>query len=187
MRTLSQKRPEIIGAIRRRSDDHQPFSLVLGFRNCENRLDSIVRSLKCEFPAKSTLLSKVSGHKQRNIYRRDEPAKTLTAYPEARSVHTSTVATLDIWEDPYLARQCRYIEAITPLMVVVSNWGYGTHATLHVTTCTEFVLPGNQRDYVCSLKPSVLKSLRDRFLHSHQRHAHNGYVMLTQQGDKHGA
>src|SRR3989344_6300560 len=99
MKILSQKRPEIIGAIRRRSDNHQPFSLVLGFRNCKRSLGALMESLEDQFGNPSEILSNVPGHILRQFYHRDEPIKSLREYPEAESINASTVATLDVWNN----------------------------------------------------------------------------------------
>ena len=183
MRISSQKRPEIIGAIRRRRDNHQPFSLVLGFRNCERSLSALMESLKDEFGDSSEILSNIPGHISRRIYRRDEPIKSLKEYPAAESINASTVATLDIWNNAGIARCCGYIPVMPPLLDIISDWSFGTHATLHVATCADFVLPGDTptRDYAYSLSRSTLKSLKNRFLPpSHKRYAHNGYVLFQQ-------
>jgi len=183
MRILSQKRPEIIGAIRRRRDNHQPFSLVLGFRNCERSLSALMDSLEDEFGNPSEILSNMHGHTLRQIYHRDKSIKNLKAYPGALIDSASTVATLDVWGNADLVRCCGYMPVIPTLLDIISDWSFGTHATLHVTTCTDFVLPGDTptRDYAYSLSRSTLKSLRDRFLPpTHKRYAHNGYVLFQE-------
>ncbi len=184
MKESLQRRPEIIGAIRRRSDNGQPFSFVLGFRNCRRNLATLTKFLKDEFGDPSEIFSGMPDHKLRQMYHRSESSKRLKRmYPEAESLSTETTATLDIWKNTDLTRCCEYITSVPPLFDIIQAWNYGNHATLHVTTCTDIVTAGErcpETDYVYTLDNSISRHLRDLFLLSHKRYQNNGYVIFRE-------
>lgn len=173
-----QKRPEVLGALHSRQE--KPMSFVLGFRNCGTKLNALEELLRIHFGPSTRIEAELPGHAYRRTFRRKEEVNEKTM--SVTGAQVTTTATLDVWENPELARYC---ESLPPaLRERMAEWGYGTHATLQVATTAERYQKNGGSSTTFEYDTFLLKQdcqwLRAQFLPRARPQRSNDYIFFQQ-------